>query len=74
MTPTDSWFVTLCGINRRTEMLRVMLVQVCTFAAIEAAFMGYMWMTAGYGINPMFAFPVATIMVILPYIKIIREI
>lgn len=43
--------------------------QMMTFIAISAAYLGYEWMTVGHGLNPMIAFPIATIAILIPHVK-----
>ena len=46
-----------------------MNTQLMTLIAIGSAYMGYEWMSVGWGINPMIAFPIATLAVIIPHMK-----
>jgi hypothetical protein len=44
-----------------------LLTQACTIAAMLAFHLGTEWMNAGYGLNPMIAFPLATALAIAPH-------
>ena len=53
----------------RRHGMNTLIAQLATFAAISAYALGYNWIAEGHGLNPMIAFPLATVLLLLPYMK-----
>ena len=51
-----------------TRIIWRLNTQMVTACAVGAAYMGYSWMSTGWGLNPILAFPVATLLVIIPHL------
>ena len=49
--------------------MNTLIAQMATLAAIASYALGPSWIVEGYGLNPMIAFPLATVLMILPYMR-----
>ena len=48
--------------------LKVLITQALTVMALIITYMAHSWVEYGAGLNPMFALPLATLLMVLPYI------
>ncbi len=54
-------------------MLKVAIAQLGMFVAHEAFILAHAYQTAGVGLNPVVAYPLATVMVIIPWIVVLVD-
>ena len=51
-----------------------LFTQVCTMAAGLGVYQAAQWINEGYGLNPLLALPIATLLFVLPYNAQLRAI
>ncbi len=49
-------------------MTKTLLTQACTITAMLTLDSAIKWMNDGYGLNPLVAMPIATLLIIAPYV------
>jgi hypothetical protein len=48
-------------------MFKIIFTMTCTFFAIAAFRLGFEWQTVGRGMYPMLAYPIGTILMLIPF-------
>lgn len=48
-------------------MFKVLITVICTLLANNYLNLGNAWIEEGYGLNPIISFPVATLLIIIPF-------
>jgi hypothetical protein len=49
-------------------MFRIFVTMACTIVAMMSIHLGYLWQSTGEGLNPALAYPLATLLLVAPYI------
>lgn len=53
-------------MDKFNRIINILWVQFATLGSMMVAHLGYMYDTAGEGLNPMAAYPLATLLIVAP--------